>query len=453
MRGLKSTIALFVVLVGLSAYIYFVTSKQPPKGSETAKERVFAGLTPDKIDEIQVKSESGETTTLKKVDGAWKMTSPLAVNGDEGDASAIATNLSSLEVTRVVDANPSAADLKEYGLDMPRVEVAFKASSDKAYADLHRVLVGGKSPTGGDLFIKRDADKRVVLVAGYVDAIFNRTTFDLREKLLIKFDREKADRITQVADGKTLEFAKSGSDWSVTKPVALGADFSAVDSLVGRLLTAAMKTLVTEQATPADLKKYGFDKPQGSLTVHAGDATVSLIIGGKVNDFDVYVRDPATTSIATVDAAFLKELQKTEDEYRRKELFTFRGFVGDRLEFTRNGQATVFEKVKSQDQTPDKWRRVSPNPGEPKVVDMESLIAKLENLRATSFIASTDKTGLDKPELTILAKFDEGKKEERVSFVKSGADVLTAKVGEPGGAKIAMSEFDATIKALDEVSK
>ena len=38
MRGLKSTIALIVVLVGLGAYIYFVTSKTPEGDSAAAAE-------------------------------------------------------------------------------------------------------------------------------------------------------------------------------------------------------------------------------------------------------------------------------------------------------------------------------------------------------------------------------------------------------------------------------
>src|SRR6267154_1764838 len=101
MRGLRSTIALAIVLAGLGAYIYFVLSKNPDKGTETAKERVFASLDADKIDELQVKSESGDTTTVKKAGGAWKITAPLAVNSDETEVSAIATNLSTLEITRV----------------------------------------------------------------------------------------------------------------------------------------------------------------------------------------------------------------------------------------------------------------------------------------------------------------------------------------------------------------
>ena len=75
------------------------------------------------------------------------------------------------------------------------MEIEFKASGDKTYGDYHRLFLGGKSPTGGDLFARRDADKRVILVAGYTDPIFNRSTFDLRDKTLLAFDREKVDRI------------------------------------------------------------------------------------------------------------------------------------------------------------------------------------------------------------------------------------------------------------------
>jgi hypothetical protein len=96
---------------------------------------------------------------------------------------------------------------------------------------------------------------------------------------------------------------------------------------------------------------------------------------------------------------------------------------------------------------------VSPNPGDPNDANTESLIAKIENLRAASFVDSAAKTGLDKPTATIIVKFDDGKKEERVSFAKTGADVYASATGQPGAAKVTTTEFDATLKALDEVSK
>ena len=88
------------------------------------------------------------------------------------------------------------------------VEITFKASGDKTYAGEHRLFLGSKSPTGGDVFARFDGDKRVLMVPGYVEPIFNRSTFNLRDKTLMVFDREKIDRITVSSAGRTLEFAK-----------------------------------------------------------------------------------------------------------------------------------------------------------------------------------------------------------------------------------------------------
>src|SRR3979490_1796595 len=172
MRGLRSTIALLAVLLGLGAYIYFVTWKRPEGGAEVAKERVFVSLDADKIDEIKVKSESGDTTTVKKAKAAWQVAEPIVVKADDMQAGAIATNLSALEATRVVDENP--ADLKEYGLDSPRITIEFKASGDKTYGDYHRLFIGGKSPTGGDLFTRFDSAKGRATTEAYTESIFKR---------------------------------------------------------------------------------------------------------------------------------------------------------------------------------------------------------------------------------------------------------------------------------------
>ena len=452
MRGLRSTIALLVVLLGLCAYIYFVVSKKPEGGAEAGKERAFVSLDAGTIDEIKVTSESGDTTTVKKANAMWQITSPLLVKADEVQAGAIATNLSTLEITRVVDDNP--ADLKEYGLDAPRIEIAFKASGDKSYGEYHRLFLGGKSPAGGDLFARRDADKRVFLVAGYTDTIFNRSTFDLRDKTVLAFEREKVDRIAASTHGNTVELAKDGADWKLTKPIAALADYSVADALLGRLQTTAMKSIAVEQATPADLKNYGFDNPQGTFVLSAGPAAAAtLIIGGKATGDDVYVRDGSKSIIAIADGGLLNDLQMGPDAYRRKGIFTFRPYSTDRLEFTRDGQTIVFEKVKAEGQTQEKWHRVSPNAGDPDAIGTENLFAKLGSLRATAFIGSAAKTGLDKPTLTVYAKFEDGKKEERVSFARAGMDAYASVPGQPGAVKIAAADFDDAMKALDAVSK
>ena len=50
-------------------------------------------------------------------------------------------------------------------------------------------------------------------------------------------------------------------------------------------------------------------------------------------------------------------------------------------------------------------------------------------------------------------KFDDGKKEERVTFGKVGNDVFASRPGEPGAAKADATDFNDVIKSLDEISK
>src|SRR5665213_1454425 len=191
MRGLKTTIGLLVVLGGLGAYIYFVTWKQPAEDTSASKlEKVFAGLQSDKVDEIRVNSESGDSTLLKKDKDGWHITEPVAATAQDSEATGIASALSQLEVARVIDENP--ASLVDYGLGAPRLEIDFKGPGDKTYKKL---LIGQKSPTGANLFAKRNDEKRVFAIAAFQEATLNRSTFDLRDKTVIKFDREKVDHV------------------------------------------------------------------------------------------------------------------------------------------------------------------------------------------------------------------------------------------------------------------
>ena len=450
MRGLRSTIALIVVLAGLGAYIYFVTWKQPEGGDNNAKknEKVFT-VESDKIDEMKITSAGGDATTLKKEGGSWKVTDPVAATADESEASGIANALSTVEIVRVVDEHP--ASLNDYGLSNPRMAIDFKAAGDKDY---RKLLVGEKTPTGGDLFARRNDDKKVFLIASYQEGTFNKSTFDLRDKTVLKFERDKVDGLEVNAGGKTLAIAKEGSEWKLAKPVSARADYGTVEGLIGRLQTARMKSIVTSEASPADLKKYGLDKPDATVAINSGSSRATFVVGGKAEDNAVYARDASKPMVVTVESSLVDDLKKGADDYRRKDLFEFRAYNATHVEITRGGQTVVFDRVKGgNENTPDKWRRVSPNPADVDKDKMDAFLSKLANMRASSFVDSTARTGLDKPAMSIVVKFDEGKKEERLSFGQSGQDVFAERPGEPGAAKTDAADFTESMKSLDELAK
>src|SRR5687768_15560960 len=132
MRGLTSTIILLVVLAGLVGYVYWSDGEQP---AADAKAKAFE-VSPENIEEVQIRTIDGETARAQRIDTSWQVTEPEKADADAAAVAAITSSLASLEVQRVVDENPG--DVKQYGLEPARLEVAFREKDKK---DFQRLLV------------------------------------------------------------------------------------------------------------------------------------------------------------------------------------------------------------------------------------------------------------------------------------------------------------------------
>jgi hypothetical protein len=442
MRGLRSFVALLAVLIALGGYLYFVESKRTPGDDAAKKSKVFT-VESDKIDEVTVRSESGDITTLKKNGSEWQIVAPSGTPADSAEISGITTNLASLQEERVIDENPS--DLKDFGLAQPRIEVAFKAGGQE-----QKLLVGSKTPTGSDLYAKTAAQPKVFLIASYLDSTFNRKTFDLRDKTALKIDRDKVDALEIATADRTLKFGKVNGSWELTQPGVPRSDAAAIESLIARINGLQMKSLAA--AEPADLKEYGLDKPAASVRIGSGSSQASLLVGGKAEEGNVYAKDGSKPAVFTIEANLLEDLKKEAGEYRQKDLFDARAFNTTRIQVARGGESLVFEKtaVKDKDgKEEEKWKQTSPSAKDVDGAKVDALLSALTSARADSFV---DKPPADvKLEGVFTLKFDEGKKEEEVTFLKAGSDAYGIRKGASGAAKLAGSTLDEILKALDSL--
>lgn len=432
MRGLRSLIVLIVIAAGLGWFAFH--ESKVDTGSATKLDKVFPALQADKIDEVTVKAQSGEQTSVRKTPGGrWQETSPSTTDADETELSGITTNLASLEVQRVVDDH--ASNLKQYGLDPARVSVAFDQAGQKK-----QLLIGNKTPTGSDLYAKLPDNQRVFLIPSYLDVTFNRTAFDLRDKAVLKFDHDKASHILIQAADHAINFSKDGNDWRITSPIDARADFSAVENILSHLNTAQMKAVTANEAT--DLKEYGLDKPDVTVSVSSGSSQATLTIGKKAADGTYYAKDAARPIVFTVESSLVDDVKKTPDDYRLKDLFDARAFNTTHVEIVSNGQTVTLDK---QGET---WKESSPSKKNADAGKVSALITALSDTRATAFVDSAAGTGLDKPELTATLTFDENK-HETVKFSKKGSDAYAQRSGDTGAAKIDPAALDGIVKALD----
>ena len=440
MRGMRFLI-LLIVAIPLGWYAYY-DSKKGPVDDTPKKDKVFT-VEPDKIDEIEVKSESGDRTTLRKKGSDWEIVQPVTAASDQSTVSGITSNLSSAEIQRVIDEN--APDLKEYGLDAPRVEVAFKANGQQ-----HRLQLGQKTPAGSDVYAKLPDSKRIFLIPSFLDSTFNRSTFDLRDKSVLKVDREKVDSMDVTTKDRTVRFEKKNGEWQLAQPSAGRAEFGAVDGLLSRVSSVQMKSIV---ADATDLKKYGLDKPAATVRLGSGSSQAALAIGSAAESGSVYARDLSRPAVFTVESSLADDLKKDASEYRQKDLFDARSFNTTRIEIVHNNQTTVFEKTKVKDKDgkeEEKWKQTAPAAKDVDASKVEALISAATGARATGFVDTAAKTGLDKPELTVVFRYDEGK-EERVTFARTKDAAYAGRSGSPGAAKVDASVIDSIVKALGDV--
>ena len=431
-----STLALVVVLGGLVGYIYFVDSKSEPGGT-TVKEKPFGTLQADDVEEVQVKSADGETTRVQKSDGKWQVVEPVKADADTSELTTIASSIATLEINRVVDEN--ASDLKQYGLEPARVEVAFRSKGQK---DLKHLQIGEKTPTGSDLYARFPDQKRVFLVSSFLDATFNKSTFALRDRRILLFDRNMVDGLELTSGATKTTLTKSGSDWRLASPISVRADFAAVEGALERLSSTQMQGIVDPEGK--DLAKYGLAKPTGTINVKAGSSNATLTLGSTENAL-LFARDSSRPLVFTIAPVLKDDVIRTVADFRRKDLFDGRAFTTTKAEFKRGAETIVLEKSKGKDDM-DVWKAGGKDVDAAKADD---LLSKVTGLRAASF-EDKPHPSLNSPALTVNITYGENK-QETVTFGRMGTDVFARRSDEPGTAKVEGMGLDDVMKAIDAV--
>src|SRR5438046_2470891 len=105
MRSGKSFLILLVLAVGIGAYAYFVESKREPSDSAsgtTPKATKVLAVDPGKVEEIEVKSASGDVTRLKKNGTTWQIVAPSTMDADQQAVSTLVSALESLESSTTI---------------------------------------------------------------------------------------------------------------------------------------------------------------------------------------------------------------------------------------------------------------------------------------------------------------------------------------------------------------
>lgn len=420
---LRNTLLAGFAFILLAAYVYYFELQKETKGKT---ERLLS-FKEEEVAGIILNYPQQEIRLQREPLGRWKMTHPLEAAADEATVGSILAVLNASEVKRALEGNPSAADLENYGLGRPEVKVMISLRNGIA---LPPIFIGGKTPVGNSAYVRRGAGPAVLLTDASLRSNLERKLNDFRSKKIIEFREEAVKQFVLRGAKGDFALSKKGKDWFLDRPKYYRADQEEVKGLLSTIRGMSAQEFIEE--SPAELKKYGLDKPRLKVAVFMGEeeGQREILFGNKRREKnDVYVVSDYQGTVYAVAESVLQQLEKDLTALRDKEILSLRGDQAAKLQISTPKESLVLTKGEKEE-----WRLEAPKKGKAKQAVVSDYLSLLSRLRAKGF-ADDDardlkKYGLDSPALKISIADKEGKNLGTLLLAgKSGTDYYAGREG------------------------
>lgn len=238
----KGTAVLFALLIVLGGWIYFteVRGREEREAAEEEAGRVLP-VEPGEISEIDLEYPDRVLSANRGTSG-WTFMMPEGLEADSGAWDTVAANVGRIERGETVAEAPP--DLAQYGLDEPEVSVGVVLGEDERREE---IFFGSPNPSGESYYTLLGSSPEVFLTASTWRGLFEKQTGDLRDKTLLRFDRNAIDRIEVTPSG--LSLTRDDGSWFLDGRSRLRADDGEVASFLSSL-AAARATGFAEEGEP-----------------------------------------------------------------------------------------------------------------------------------------------------------------------------------------------------------
>ena len=320
MKLYRNAIILVVVLGLLVGAYFFINNKKSgttdpaSETTDTAKSINVIDVDSQKISSIEYSSSLGEFS-LKKKGETWVMDPAFELELDKNTVDNTVSSLANMEANKVV--SEKADNLADFGLDKPSmVKVVMSDGS------LKELEVGNKSPTGEDVYVKLKGQPKVYTVGGYYEDMLKVNRGHFLSKQILPVEPTTIKKFEYKKDGK-MQYSidiESEADMKILAPIKEEADTTKNSQLVQTVVQMEIKDFVEEN--PADLAKYGLDKPAHEVTYGNGNTTKTVLLGDKAAAGEetsgsssagniLYAKFANTNVVFTVDVSKLTFLDVT----------------------------------------------------------------------------------------------------------------------------------------------
>jgi hypothetical protein len=222
----------------------------------------------DDAEQIVLRSGSNQPIEIDRQGGQWRIVAPGHYVADPDTVAQILTALVDARIADFVTDKP--ADLGQYGLKNPQIEVSVFSGKDKTQ---HALLFGLEQPQASKkaLYVKRGGEDSVYTVEDALLSKVNLGLWDLRDKTVMGFDPLKVGRLEIENHGKQFTLSRDAAGkWQVTEGgKSSPANGQAVQTFLDEL--AALKGEKIVQDPMTDPQRFAMDKPTEQIAVFGKD--------------------------------------------------------------------------------------------------------------------------------------------------------------------------------------
>jgi hypothetical protein len=262
--------ALFAVLFG--AHLLLKSKRAGREQAQSWEMPKLEGLTKVEI------AREGETIVLEKSATGWNITAPIkftAAANVVSEIEALFTKSQLVDQSRVIAEGSGAVGLYDGATPKP-VKLTLTAGSAVTKLSLGRTV--SVEQTGKNLtWVQPDGSDKAYRVGADLRSVFDKSAKEFRELQLTDFDASKVTELT--FDGPTkVKLVKKGDAWEATEPAGAKVD----SELVGRIVPSVAKLRGSEIVETVTADTAGVTTTGRSLTLKAGDQSVTLRLGNQV---------------------------------------------------------------------------------------------------------------------------------------------------------------------------
>jgi len=407
---------MLVVLLGLGAYVYFI---ELPKAKQEAEKPTVLTFEKEAVDTLTLTYPEREIRLQQTAAGEWGITAPIQAKADDTAVNNMLTTIVDEEVTRSLTPE-EPVDLALYGLAQPPVVLHIALQDGTT---LPKVSIGKDTPVGFSAYVQKEGDPQLHLTRQAFRLGLTKEVKELRDKVVLPFERDSATRIAIKTSEANIVLAKADTGWTFENRASYAVDTAAVQTYLSTLEGMRAEDFVEQPLL--DLSAFGLDPAQLTVSLHLGEDTKRILSVGDERSVDAgttqrYLKRDDGETLYLVRTGLLKDLSKSVTDFRDKAVVSIPEGKITQVVVAREGR-DGFTLSRGEESA---WEIDKESEGTLKTATLSQFVADLRELRGFEIAADNPEDlslyGLDKPALTLVAT-DEA--DEKLATVLLGQTV------------------------------